>query len=214
MTSVICLFWHWYIDPLSANISLWVVQTSGAGSVWRSGVERTVSSGRDARWYCAQHNAANQVFIRAMNPVNETRVERSAEHYIFAVGTYKLLAFTIGTIGVFGFCNNVVVLILYCRFKRLRTPTNLLLVNISLSDLLVSLIGINFTFASCVKGRWIWSQATCIWDGFSNSLFGERNTTTKTFVFTLGFISHLSVMFTKFVCFNLNSPRRIHSSYY
>ncbi|XP_008278391.1 opsin-3 [Stegastes partitus] len=107
-----------------------------------------------------------------MNPLNESRAERSAENYIFAVGTYKLLAFTIGTIGVFGFCNNVVVLILYCKFKRLRTPTNLLLVNISLSDLLVSLIGINFTFASCVKGGWIWSQATCVWDGFSNSLFG------------------------------------------
>ncbi|KAF3842461.1 hypothetical protein F7725_024412 [Dissostichus mawsoni] len=104
-----------------------------------------------------------------MNPVNET--ERSTEHYIFALGTYKLLAFTIGTIGVFGFCNNVVVIVLYCKFKRLRTPTNLLLVNISLSDLLVSVIGINFTFVSCLKGGWIWSQATCIWDGFSNSLF-------------------------------------------
>lgn len=109
-----------------------------------------------------------------MNPANETRAERSTEHYVFAVGTYKLLAFTIGTIGVFGFCNNFVVIILYCRFKRLRTPTNLLLVNISLSDLLVSLIGINFTFASCVKGRWTWNQATCVWDGFSNSLFGKR----------------------------------------
>lgn len=109
-----------------------------------------------------------------MNLPNETRAGRSTEHYIFALGTYKLLAFTIGTIGVFGFCNNVFVIILYCRFKRLRTPTNLLLVNISLSDFLVSVIGINFTFASCVKGGWIWSQSTCIWDGFSNSLFGER----------------------------------------
>ncbi|KAF3708589.1 Opsin-3 Encephalopsin Panopsin [Channa argus] len=107
-----------------------------------------------------------------MNPANESRAERSTEHVLFAVGTYKLLAFTIGTIGVFGFCNNVVVIILYCKFKRLRTPTNLLLVNISLSDFLVSAIGINFTFASCVKGGWIWSRATCIWDGFSNSLFG------------------------------------------
>ncbi|XP_030578886.1 opsin-3 [Archocentrus centrarchus] len=107
-----------------------------------------------------------------MNPANETRAGRSTEHYIFTLGTYKLLAFTIGTIGVCGFCNNVVVIILYCRFKRLRTPTNLLLVNISLSDFLVSVIGINFTFASCVKGGWIWSQATCVWDGFSNSLFG------------------------------------------
>ncbi|CAG6017877.1 opsin-3 [Menidia menidia] len=107
-----------------------------------------------------------------MNPANETRAGRSTEHYIFAAGTYKLLAFTIGTIGVFGFCNNVVVIVLYCKFKKLRTPTNLLLVNISLSDFLVSVIGINFTFASCVKGRWIWGQATCVWDGFSNSLFG------------------------------------------
>ncbi|XP_077437568.1 opsin-3 [Vanacampus margaritifer] len=107
-----------------------------------------------------------------MNPYNETRDEKSAEHYLFAFGTYKLLAFAIGTIGVFGFCNNVLVILLYCKFKRLRTPTNLLLVNISLSDLLVSVIGINFTFVSCVKGGWIWSQATCVWDGFSNSLFG------------------------------------------
>ncbi|KAM4591897.1 opsin-3 [Odontesthes bonariensis] len=107
-----------------------------------------------------------------MNPVNETRAERSTEQYIFAAGTYKLLAFTIGTIGVLGFCNNVAVIVLYCKFKRLRTPTNLLLVNISLSDFLVSVIGINFTFASCVKGRWIWSETTCVWDGFSNSLFG------------------------------------------
>ncbi|KAA8584029.1 hypothetical protein FQN60_015237 [Etheostoma spectabile] len=107
-----------------------------------------------------------------MNPANETRAERTTEHYYFTAGTYKLLAFTVGTIGVFGFCNNAVVIILYCKFKRLRTPTNLLLVNISLSDLLVSVIGINFTFASCVRGGWTWSHATCIWDGFSNSLFG------------------------------------------
>ncbi|XP_026165475.1 opsin-3 [Mastacembelus armatus] len=107
-----------------------------------------------------------------MNPANASRAERRTEQYVFALGTYKLLAFTIGTIGVFSFCSNVFVIILYCKFKRLRTPTNLLLVNISLSDLLVSVIGINFTFASCVKGGWIWSQATCVWDGFSNSLFG------------------------------------------
>lgn len=129
-----------------------------------------------------------------MNPANETRAERTTEHYIFTAATYKLLAFTIGTIGVFGFCNNVVVIILYCKFKRLRTPTNLLLVNISLSDLLVSVIGINFTFASCVRGGWTWSHATCIWDGFSNSLFGERHTKRKRYVFILAYISHLSIL--------------------
>ncbi|KAM8738149.1 opsin-3 [Acanthopagrus schlegelii] len=147
---------------------------SGSARGARGGapLELTQPPSREGRAPSSLHDAANQVFIHAMNPANETRAERSAEHYIFAVGTYKLLAFTIGTIGVLGFCNNVLVLILYCKFKRLRTPTNLLLVNISLSDLLVSLVGINFTFAACVKGGWTWSKATCVWDGFSNSLFG------------------------------------------
>ncbi|CAB1343433.1 unnamed protein product, partial [Coregonus sp. 'balchen'] len=115
-----------------------------------------------------------------MNPANFTRTKRNTEEYIFAVGTYKILAFAIGTIGFFGFCNNIIVIMLYYRFKRLRTPTNLLIVNISISDLLVSVIGINFTFVSCIKGgwdwnsaTWDWNSATCVWDGFSNSLFGQ-----------------------------------------
>ncbi|XP_012672463.1 opsin-3 [Clupea harengus] len=107
-----------------------------------------------------------------MNPANHTRTLTNTENYLFAVGTYKLLACTIGTICALGFCNNVLVIVLYWKFKRLRTPTNLLLVNISISDLLMCVIGINFTFVSCIKRRWIWNSATCVWDGFSNSLFG------------------------------------------
>ncbi|XP_051946061.1 opsin-3-like [Xyrauchen texanus] len=107
-----------------------------------------------------------------MNSVNGTSTETNLYNYIFADEIYRLLAFTIGSIGVLGFCNNIIIIILYYRFKRLRTPTNLLIVNISVSDLLVSVIGINFTFVSCVKRGWIFNSATCVWDGFSNSLFG------------------------------------------
>ncbi|XP_043111742.1 opsin-3 [Puntigrus tetrazona] len=109
-----------------------------------------------------------------MNSFNETSPETilGDYDYVFADETYKLLTFTIGSIGVLGFCNNIIVIILYYRFKRLRTPTNLLIVNISVSDLLVSITGVNFTFVSCVKRRWIFNSATCVWDGFSNSLFG------------------------------------------
>ncbi|XP_065152150.1 opsin-3 [Paramisgurnus dabryanus] len=109
-----------------------------------------------------------------MNSANETSTEPHLDtyNYTFNDGTYTLLTFTIGSIGVLGFCNNIIVIILYFRFKRLRTPTNLLIVNISVSDLLVSVIGINFTFVSCVKRGWIFNSATCVWDGFSNSLFG------------------------------------------
>ncbi|KAJ3610815.1 hypothetical protein NHX12_022906 [Muraenolepis orangiensis] len=115
-----------------------------------------------------------------MNPANQTGSSEGSSttttttttaHRLFTAGTYKLLALTVGSIGVFGFCNNVIVIVLICKFKRLRTPTNLLLVNISVSDILVSVSGVNFTFVSCLRGGWVWSSATCTWDGFSNSLF-------------------------------------------
>lgn len=91
----------------------------------------------------------------------------------FSAGTYELLALLVATIGLLGLCNNLLVLVLYAKFKRLRTPTNLFLVNISLSDLLVSLFGVSFTFLSCLRSRWVWDAAGCVWDGFSNSLFGK-----------------------------------------
>ncbi|XP_060609867.2 opsin-3 [Anolis sagrei] len=90
----------------------------------------------------------------------------------FSAGTYELLALLVATIGLLGLCNNLLVLVLYAKFKRLRTPTHLFLVNISLSDLLVSLFGVSFTFGSCLRHRWVWDAAGCVWDGFSNSLFG------------------------------------------
>ncbi|XP_043855239.1 opsin-3 [Dromiciops gliroides] len=91
---------------------------------------------------------------------------------LFSPGTYELLALLIATIGLLGLCNNLLVLVLYYKFQRLRTPTHLLLVNISFSDLLVSLFGVTFTFVSCLRSGWVWDTVGCAWDGFSNSLFG------------------------------------------
>ncbi|KAF2974514.1 hypothetical protein EK904_010074 [Melospiza melodia maxima] len=67
--------------------------------------------------------------------------EVPGERPLFSAATYELLALLVATIGMLGLCNNLLVLVLYYKFKRLRTPTNLFLVNISLSDLLVSVFG-------------------------------------------------------------------------
>lgn len=98
--------------------------------------------------------------------------EAPGERPPFSAGTYELLALLVATIGMLGLCNNLLVLVLYYKFKRLRTPTNLFLVNISLSDLLVSVFGVSLTFMSCLRSRWVWDAAGCVWDGFSSSLFG------------------------------------------
>ncbi|XP_031414028.2 teleost multiple tissue opsin 2a isoform X1 [Clupea harengus] len=84
----------------------------------------------------------------------------------------NVLAVFLGSIMVFGFINNLVVLVLFCKFKTLRTPVNMLLLNISVSDMLVCLFGTTLSFASSIKGRWLAGRHGCMWYGFINSCFG------------------------------------------
>ncbi|XP_058247692.1 teleost multiple tissue opsin 2b [Hemibagrus wyckioides] len=85
---------------------------------------------------------------------------------------FVALSVFLGFIMTFGFLNNFVVLVLFCRFKKLRTPVNMLLLNISVSDMLVCLCGTTLSFASSVRGRWLLGRSGCMWYGFINSCFG------------------------------------------
>ncbi|XP_058642902.1 teleost multiple tissue opsin 2b isoform X2 [Onychostoma macrolepis] len=82
------------------------------------------------------------------------------------------LSVFLGFIMTFGFLNNFVVLVLFCKFKTLRTPVNMLLLNISVSDMLVCLFGTTLSFASSVRGQWLLGRHGCMWYGFINSCFG------------------------------------------
>lgn len=92
---------------------------------------------------------------------------------LFSPSAYERLALLLGCLALLGVGGNLLVLLLYSKFPRLRTPTHLFLVNLSLGDLLVSLFGVTFTFASCLRNGWVWDAVGCAWDGFSGSLFGE-----------------------------------------
>lgn len=85
---------------------------------------------------------------------------------------FVVLSVVLGFIMTFGFLNNFVVLILFCKFKKLRTPVNMLLLNISVSDMLVCLFGTTLSFASSIRGRWLLGRGGCSWYGFINSCFG------------------------------------------
>ncbi|KAI1885353.1 hypothetical protein AGOR_G00219260 [Albula goreensis] len=84
----------------------------------------------------------------------------------------NVMSVFLGSIMIFGFLNNLIVLILFCKFKTLRTPVNMLLLNISVSDMLVCLFGTTLSFASSIRGRWLVGQGGCMWYGFINSCFG------------------------------------------
>ncbi|KAM8838687.1 teleost multiple tissue opsin a [Synchiropus picturatus] len=85
---------------------------------------------------------------------------------------HLVVAVCLGFIGSFGLTNNLLVLVLFCRYKMLRSPINLLLINISISDLLVCVLGTPFSFAASTQGRWLIGERGCVWYGFANSLFG------------------------------------------
>ncbi|KAM4608232.1 teleost multiple tissue opsin 2b [Polymixia lowei] len=85
---------------------------------------------------------------------------------------FIVLSVVLGLIMTFGFLNNFVVLLLFCKFKTLRTPVNMLLLNISVSDMLVCMFGTTLSFASSIRGRWLLGSIGCSWYGFVNSCFG------------------------------------------
>lgn len=87
---------------------------------------------------------------------------------------HLVVAVCLGFIGTFGFLSNFLVLALFCRYRALRTPMNLLLVSISASDLLVSVLGTPFSFAASTQGRWLIGHAGCVWYGFVNACLGEQ----------------------------------------
>ena len=86
---------------------------------------------------------------------------------------HTVVAVCLGFILVLGILNNFLVLVVFAKFQCLWTPINLILLNISVSDILVCLFGTPFSFAASLHGRWLIGDLGCRWYGFANSLFGE-----------------------------------------
>ncbi|XP_030648087.1 teleost multiple tissue opsin 3b [Chanos chanos] len=61
---------------------------------------------------------------------------------------------------------------LFARFQVLWTPINLILLNISVSDMLVCLFGTPLSLVANIYGRWLVGVNGCRWYGFANALFG------------------------------------------
>ncbi|KAF7663542.1 hypothetical protein LDENG_00207970 [Lucifuga dentata] len=80
-------------------------------------------------------------------------------------------AMVLGSVLVLGFLRNFLVLLVFSRFSVPRTPVNLLLINISASDMLLCICGTPFSLAASVRGRWLTGSYGCQWYGFCNSLF-------------------------------------------
>ncbi|XP_029970415.1 teleost multiple tissue opsin 3a [Salarias fasciatus] len=85
---------------------------------------------------------------------------------------HTVVAVCLGFILVAGVLSNLLTLLIFAKFRSLWTPINLILLNISLSDILVCVFGTPFSFAASLHGRWLIGEYGCKWYGFANSLFG------------------------------------------
>ncbi|XP_069550262.1 teleost multiple tissue opsin 3a [Brachyistius frenatus] len=85
---------------------------------------------------------------------------------------HTVVAVCLGFIFVAGVLTNFLTLLIFAKFRSLWTPINLILLNISLSDILVCVFGTPFSFAASLHGRWLIGEHGCKWYGFANSLFG------------------------------------------
>ena len=84
-----------------------------------------------------------------------------------------VIAAYMGFLVFFGIFNNSIVLFLYYKYKNLHNPVNLFLINISISDLTVSVFGSPFMFASTIAGHWLFGDAGCSWYAFITTLGGK-----------------------------------------
>nr|BAQ54860.1 opsin, long-wavelength sensitive type [Anax parthenope] len=85
---------------------------------------------------------------------------------------HGLLAFVIGVLGFVSWTGNGVVLYIFSTTKSLRTPSNLLVVNLAFSDFFMMVIMCPFMLINCYYETWIFGPLMCELYAFFGSLFG------------------------------------------
>ncbi|XP_067676478.1 rhodopsin, G0-coupled-like [Haliotis asinina] len=93
--------------------------------------------------------------------IRKYNLQPLSERGSFACGMYLLIVGIIATIG-----NTIVIHVMY-KFKKMRNnPQNFLILNLSMADLGISVVGYPLTTASCFANRFLFGEIGCIIQGF------------------------------------------------
>ena len=65
---------------------------------------------------------------------------------------------------------NVLVILSVCRFRAMRTRTNLFLVNLAATDVLAALVNMPVALVTLLYGRWVFGEFMCQLNGFTFGL--------------------------------------------
>ncbi|KAF8773576.1 Melanopsin like protein [Argiope bruennichi] len=86
---------------------------------------------------------------------------------------YAVAAVCLFFIMVFGCFFNFVVIIVVGGTRKLRTPMNAILLNLSISDFAISFLGTPMSFASAVNRDWLFGPILCEVYAFCMTLTGK-----------------------------------------
>ena len=64
-------------------------------------------------------------------------------------------------LGIVSLASNIVVLLMFVKFKELRTATNIIIINLALTDIGVAGIGYPMSAASDIHGSWKFGYTGC-----------------------------------------------------
>nr|XP_051679109.1 melanopsin isoform X1 [Oryctolagus cuniculus] len=96
------------------------------------------------------------------------------DHAHYTLGTVILL------VGLTGMLGNLTVIYTFCRSRSLRTPANMFIINLAVSDFLMSFTQAPVFFASSLYKRWLFGETGCEFYAFCGALFGISSMITLT----------------------------------
>nr|BAQ54888.1 opsin, long-wavelength sensitive type [Epiophlebia superstes] len=85
---------------------------------------------------------------------------------------HGILGFVIGILGFISWAGNGVVIYVFSTTKTLRTPSNLLVVNLAFSDFLMMIAMCPLMLINCYYETWVFGPLMCQIYGLTGSLFG------------------------------------------
>ena len=113
-----------------------------------------------------------------MNSTSFSQVENHSIYYNFSEKNSRFLAFenddchlplamiftlalAYGAVIILGVSGNLALIIIILKQKEMRNVTNILIVNLSFSDLLVAIMCLPFTFVYTLMDHWVFGEAMC-----------------------------------------------------
>ncbi|XP_045149425.1 melanopsin isoform X5 [Echinops telfairi] len=137
------------------------VATAASASRWNSGSSLDVPPPPSSPTAARAPTAASAPF-----PIVDV-----PDHVHYTLGTVILL------VGLTGMLGNLMVIYTFCRSRSLRTPANMLIINLAVSDFLMSFTQAPVFFTSSLYKQWLFGEAgayvpdglltSCSWDYMS-----------------------------------------------